>query len=358
MQCQSETNGKKVLDIFYAMPEKKLNPNAFTYNTVIHIIVNQGYWEKALVTLRDMQNKGFQPHSMIYNNIIMVMEKELNIYRQVQNEKKKDDISPYITFSVSVKKGKLEEASKIFQYLEGSQLNLSTVNILIDKMVQEAKWEKALLIFQQMKEKGLQPNDFTYKVLAKAAKREKYLGFRPDPYTYKKLITTFGEKGRWEETLDVFIEMQKEGIVPDNDIYIILIRTMINGGQWQKALRIFEQIPEPNISVYNELIDGLGREKQWEKTLEIYRKFLEKGLQPNEKIYHSLIDSMGNGGQVKKALDIFRKMQEDGLQPDYITYQKLVNAIKKGNHWEEAFEILRNMQKKGFSTGILITKQT
>lgn len=133
---------------------------------------------------------------------------------------------------------------------------------------------------------------------------------------------------------------------------------------------------------YNKQIATAAREKDIQKTRQIFNSVLAEGLQPNAYSYTPLIqvtgqlegeqaartvlDEMRERGirptliaynmqlsfyvkkeQEAKALEIWEMMKKDGVKPDKFTYTTLLNLYVRKREEERALEVFEMMQKEG-----------
>ena len=161
------------------------------------------------------------------------------------------------------------------------------------------------------------------------------------------MISTCAKSGQWEKALELFDEM-KQGLEPDVITYSALIVACAT--QWNKVLELFDEMKgrdlKPNIVTYGALISACGKNDQWQKALEFFTELKDRGLEPNIIIYSSMISA----SPWEMAVEFFDELKTRGLEPDVITYNAMISAYEKAGQWEKAIEVFDEMEEPNVIT--------
>ncbi|KAJ4824107.1 hypothetical protein Tsubulata_008848 [Turnera subulata] len=138
------------------------------------------------------------------------------------------------------------------------------------------QFDKAITIFEQMKDLKCKPDLVTYNtvldLLGRAGRIDEMLcqfasikesGIKPDFISYNTLLNQLRKVGRLDLSLVYFKEMNESGIEADLLTYTALIRSFCQSGNIEEALRLFNDMKmrqvRPSIYIYRSLVDGLNK---------------------------------------------------------------------------------------------------
>ena len=92
----------------------------------------------------------------------------------------------------------------------------------------------------------------------------------------------------------------------------------------------------------------VGRVRQVERAVEIFKTMREEGCQMNTVLYTTLIKGFARAGQVDQAVQIYEEMRKErSMQPDVITFSILIKANCDVGRLEEALKMLLAMKEAG-----------
>ncbi|XP_015583335.1 pentatricopeptide repeat-containing protein At1g11900 [Ricinus communis] len=168
--------------------------------------------------------------------------------------------------------------------------SMVVINRIIFAFAECRQFDKALLIFDQIKD----------------------LEYKPDLITYNMVLHILGRAGRVDEMLYEFSSMKEAGIVPD----FICYNTLLN--QLQKAGRL-------------------------DLCLVYIREMGESGIEADLLTYTALIQSFGKSGHIEESLRLFDDMKTRQIRPSIYIYRSLINTAKKMGKVELAMTLLEEM---------------
>lgn len=104
----------------------------------------------------------------------------------------------------------------------------------------------------------------------------------------------------------------------------------IRAGQFVRVMELFEEMQkegvEPGTTTYNIVIKSLGEEGRLEEMDKKLAEMKEAGLLPNIVTYTTLVDAYGKAGYYGHAVGCLEAMKSDGLRPTRSMYNALINA--------------------------------
>ncbi|XP_042503623.1 pentatricopeptide repeat-containing protein At1g11900-like isoform X3 [Macadamia integrifolia] len=150
--------------------------------------------------------------------------------------------------------------------------------------------DKAMLIFDHMKN----------------------LKCRPDLFTYNTVLAILGRAGRVDEMLHTVASMKEANMVPD-------------------------------IVSYNTLINNLRKVGRLDLCLVFFREMSERGIEPDLRTYTALIDSFGLSGNIEEALRLFADMKRKQVSPSVYVYGSLISNLKRVGKLDLAMSLSEEM---------------
>jgi pentatricopeptide repeat domain-containing protein 1 len=215
----------------------------------------------------------------------------------------------------------LTEALEVVNEMKAAGIdaaNEGTYLALITVCRRQQQGDRALSIYEAMKEAGVQPGVLTYNTLISCCQQSKRL---EDAFRIKK-------------------EMEAAGVNPDVVTYTALMALVVKTGPYrgrsnptqrlEKALQLYQEMLDrsiqPDSITYNTLMFAGAQAKMPGKVLEVYRTMVAAGVPPDQFTFGFILESAGAGGRLKVALEIFEEMRAAGVAPKTNTYNFLIEA--------------------------------
>ena len=142
----------------------------------------------------------------------------------------------------------------------------------------------------------------------------------PKPRDYVVLLSAYGAVHLWQSALGVLEEMQSLRFAP----YIVscnaALKACETSGQWSVALALFQSMrimrttPPDQIS-YTTLIRSLGRQKFWNRALQILAE-MDCESTPDVGVYSAAMAACGKARKWWLALGLLAELEAKSLIPD------------------------------------------
>ncbi|GKV10620.1 hypothetical protein SLEP1_g21960 [Rubroshorea leprosula] len=283
--------------------------------------------------------------------------------------------------------GSMDYACSIFRQID--EPGTFVFNTMIRGQVNHVNFEEAVLLFDEMLERGVEPDNFTYPSLLKACALLRglhegmqihghllKLGFESDLFVQNSLINMYGKRGEIElacavfeqmevksvaswsaiisahaslrmfyECLMLFGEMSSKGCLrPEESIMVSVLSACTHLGALALGKCshgfLLRNINELNVVVQTSLIDMYVKCGCLEKGSYIFQKMAKK----NRLSYSVMISGLALHGQDEEALRIFSEMLEEGLEPDDVIYVGLLSACSHAGLTDEGFRLFHRMK--------------
>ncbi|XP_044462379.1 pentatricopeptide repeat-containing protein At1g31920 [Mangifera indica] len=283
--------------------------------------------------------------------------------------------------------GSMDYACSIFNQID--EPGAFVFNTLIRGFVKDDKFKEAWLLYIEMLESEVQPDNFTYPALLKACAvlqtleegmqihgHANKLGFQSDLFVQNALINMYGkckeielsyaifeqmdEKsvaswsatiaanasvGLWYECLMLFGDMMNEGCWrPEESTLVSVISACAHMGCLDLGRcthgSLIRNISELNVTVQTSLMDMYVKCGRLEKGLCLFQMMAEK----NQSSYSVMISGLAMHGQGEQALRVFSEMLEDGVEPDDVIYVSVLSACSHAGLVDEGLQCFDRMR--------------
>jgi pentatricopeptide repeat protein len=147
--------------------------------------------------------------------------------------------------------------------------------------------------------------------------------------------------GQGQEALELFQQMQQEGVEPDSVTFVGVLNACASIVALEEGRHVHEQIIETgcnsDVFVGNSLVDMYAKCGSMEDAERVFNKMLSR----NVVTWNTMILGYVKCGQGSKALELFQQMQQEGVQSDPVTFVGVLNAcasmaaLEEGRHTHE-----------------------
>ncbi|KAL7609756.1 hypothetical protein Lser_V15G13789 [Lactuca serriola] len=191
---------------------------------------------------------------------------------------------------------------------------------------------------------------------------------------FNSIIDTFGKSGELGDALQVFDQMQQEGITPDITTWNSLIKWHCKHGDLTNSLVLFNEMqtqglyPDPGIFIT--IISRLGEQGKWDIIKKNFEQMKDGDDGGSGIIYVVLVDIYGQHGSFEDAEDCINTLKLEGVplsarifcvlanaygqqgagaSPDVVTYTTLMKALLRAKKFDKVGIIYRDMESAGCS---------
>ncbi|KAJ7949419.1 Pentatricopeptide repeat-containing protein [Quillaja saponaria] len=376
--------------MFDRMPEKDL----VSWNTVIGGFAQNGFANKALELVQQMQKAGQKPDSITLVSILPACAdiKSLRIGKSIHGYAIRAGIESFVNISTALvdmysKCGSVGTARLIFEGINGK--TVVSWNSMIDGYAQNGNSEDALQTFQKMLDEGVEPTNVSIMGALQACsdladlERGKFIHKLLDELkissdvsvmnslismyskckrvdmafkifhnlrdktivSWNAMILGFSQNGCVSEALNHFILMQSENIRPDSFTMVSVISALAElsvtcQAKWIHGL-VIRNCMEKNVFVMTALVDMYAKCG----AIETARKLFDMMEERHVITWNAMIDGYGTHGLGKAALDLFCQMHKDTVKPNDITFLCVISACSHSGSVEEGLCYFTSMKK-------------
>lgn len=258
--------------------------------------------------------------------------------------------------------GLMEELAKDME-IKSCEKSIKTWTILVSQYGKAKLIGKALLVFDNMKKCGCEPDAAAYKMmirsLCNAGKRDIALEFYKeaaqknimlDLNLYKMVMNSAAKLGDVDVVHSVADDMLKNSQIPEHAVYIYMLKSFCAAERIKEALELIRNLNSKEVSIDNDyfetLVKGLCRAGRISDALEILDIMKKRNL-VNGKVYGFIVSGYLRKNDLSKALVLFQEMKECGYLALASTYTELMQCLFKLNEYQKGCELYSEMQQCG-----------
>ncbi|GER42261.1 pentatricopeptide repeat-containing protein [Striga asiatica] len=198
-----------------------------------------------------------------------------------------------------------------------------TFNTLISGYCRSNKFDQALQVFGEMKEKGCLPN-----------------------------VTGLVEGGKIMEVADLMIEFLRKGVLPKEFDSFVLVEILCIEGKAKRALELMDKLWDkgykPSSIVCRTLVEGLRGVGLIENSVGLVRRMLEDGIIPDIVTFSCVLRDMCGAGSAREANELRLLACKNGLVPDSMVCRILVLGCVEEGRKKEGEVLVNEMLDRGF----------
>ncbi|KAJ0969585.1 hypothetical protein J5N97_022462 [Dioscorea zingiberensis] len=167
--------------------------------------------------------------------------------------------------------------------------------------------------------------------------------------SWTAMINGYGKHGHGQAAINLFKEMQLEGVEPDEVAYLALLSACSHAGLIEQCQDYFYRLKthhhqiKPKVEHYSCMVDLLGRAGRLQEAKELIENM---PLEANVGLWQTLLSAcrvhqdLNMGGEVGRIL-----LKIDGENP--VNYVNLSNIFSDAGEWAECAKLREAMKRKG-----------
>eukprot|EP01018_Ginkgo_biloba_P001961 Gb_38292 [translate_table: standard] len=287
-------HSEEALKLFYQMRREGMEPNQFTFSTVLKPCASLVALEQGKQIHADVIKYGFESNIFIASNLLVMYAKCNTV----------------------------EDAREVFD--EMSVRDVVSWSAMIAGFAHNGDWEEALKLLRQMIAGGMKPNDFTIASALTACAGLAAL-----------------EQGKCVHALIMAIGF-------DSDVFVgsALVDMYAKCGCVEDARHVFEEIPERDVVAWNAMITGYAQNGLGEKAVELFCKMKLTGIKPSEFAFASVLKACASLATLEQGKLIHGEVIKFGYVSDVFVGSAIVDMYAKCESMDDAHTVFCKMSKR------------
>eukprot|EP01018_Ginkgo_biloba_P019470 Gb_05264 [translate_table: standard] len=303
--------------LFEEMPKR----NVVSWTAMIAAYAKYGYSEQALMLFYEMQRTGVQPNDFTFASVLPACA---NLATLEHGKKAHEDIlkSGYESdvfvgsalIDMYVKCRSINDARKVFDRMP--ELDVVVWNTMIGGYAQNGYFHEALKLFEKMPERNV--------------------------VSWTAMIAGYAQNGRVDDAEELFRKMPRQDLVSWN----VMIAGYAQNGRLDEALELFKIMPERNVISWTALIAGYTQNGHFVEALEFYGQMKQTGLKPDSDTFASVLPACANLAALEHGMEVHEDMVRSGLHSDDFVVSALVDMYAKCGTINIARHVFDKMPKR------------
>lgn len=332
--------------------------DVITWNTIISAFVRRGQYEEALKFFHQMQQEGAAADTVTLCSVITACSKLMTLERgrEIHSRIKETEYESHLyvgtgLVSMYCKCGSLSEAREVFDRMPLK--NVVTWSALIGGSVQHGEPEQAILLYKQMQEAGVEPNEVTLASILNActilsnleeAKKVHALinkkGIELDTFVGTALVCVYSKCGDLEDAREAFVQMSGHSSVV---CWTALINGYARAGRAKEALRLFWQMQRegvrPNEVTFTSVLNVCFRPSALEDGRRIHTHIMTNGYESDLFVATALLTMYSKCGSIEDARQVYDRMPVHNV----VSWTAMIGAYAYNGLDDEALNLYKQM---------------
>lgn len=214
-----------------------------------------------------------------------------------------------------------------------TEISLSVCNHVIWLMGKAKKWWAALEIYEDLLDKGPEPNNMSYELIVSH---------------FNTLLNAARKKGIWRWGIRLLNKMEEKGLKPGTREWNSVLVACSKASETSAAVQIFRRMIEngekPTIISYGALLSALEKGKLYDEALQVWKHMIKVGVEPNLYAYTIMASIYAGQGKFNIVESIIREMVTTGVEPTVVTFNAIISASARNNMGSAAYEWFQRMK--------------
>ncbi|KAL5157766.1 Pentatricopeptide repeat-containing protein, chloroplastic [Glycine soja] len=364
------------LGVYKEMKKKGMDVNLFLYNLLFDMCADVGCMDEAVEIFEDMKSSGTcQPDNFTYSCLINMYSSHLkrtdslessNPWEQQVSTILKgigDMVSEGDVIFILNKMVNPNTASFVLRYFL-NKINFTTdkelilYNATLNLFRKSRDFEGAEKLFDEMLQRGVKPNNFTFSTMVNCANKpvelfEKMSGFgyEPDGITCSAMVYAYALSNNVDKAVSLYDRAIAEKWCLDAAAFSALIKMYSMAGNYDRCLKIYQEMKvlgvKPNVVTYNTLLGAMLKAEKHRQAKAIYKEMRSNGVSPDFITYACLLEVYTIAHYSEDALGVYKEMKGNGMDMTADLYNKLLAMYADMGYIDRAVEIFYEMNSSG-----------
>jgi pentatricopeptide repeat protein len=360
--------------LFAEMP----NPNVVTWNGMIAGYAQNAYGEEALKIFFEMQTKNINPDCFTFCSVLQacaslaVMEKGKQIHSHIIRLGFESDVFVGSTLvDMYAKSGSIVDAHQLFENMP--ERNVVSWNAMIIGFAQHGHSSEALNLFERMQHEGLRPNAITFVGVLIACSHEGFVDqgwhhfdsmwevhhIKPGKDHYACMVDLLGHAGQLDEAEDLINKMPFE---PDAVIWRVLLGACKIHANLELCVRVsghLWEVEPQNAANYVLLANSYAAAGRWDDVGKVRIMMRDRGIKKDpgcswiefQNRVHTFVVDDTSHPQTLSIYTLLEKLTEQIKEAGYVPETNFVLHDVEGERKEHL--LCYHSEKLAIAFGII-----
>eukprot|EP01018_Ginkgo_biloba_P034627 Gb_37255 [translate_table: standard] len=341
-------HAKEALTLFYKMRRTGIQPNQFTYASVLPACADLAALEEGKEIHDEILESGLQSNLFVGNALVHMyakcgsMKNARNLFEKMPQ---RNVVSWNAIIAGYAQNGHFDEALELFQKM--TERNVVSWNAMIAGYAQNGQLEEAQKLFQKMPERNAGSWTAMIAGYAQNGHGEKALKLfqnmpKRNVVSWNVMIAGYAQNGQGEQALELFHQMQLAGVKPNSTTFAIVLPVCANLADLEQGKKVHEEIIksefQSDVYVESALVDMYAKCGSIENARHVFDKMLQRDVVS----WNTMIAGYAQNRNVGEALDLFQKMPER----DVVSWTALITGYAQTGQVDEARKLFEKMPNR------------
>lgn len=341
--------------------EKIYHKDVISWTMMITAFTEHGHPKEAIQLYHQMQLQGTNADKLIFISIlgacasVAALKEGKEIHAAiVKAGLESDDVVGNALMNMYSKDVNMIDACRVFEKI--NQRCVVSWNTMISAYAQHNNGKEALLLFQQMQQEGLQPDEITFLSFSRSCFNSATLadgkllhrsatdrGYASNCAVGTALVVMYGKCGSLQDAWMVFEEIEQRDVASWN----AMIAAYVQNGQHKDALQTYRKMQQeavkPNEVTFISVLGACANLAALAEGKVVHATVVDGKFESNLRVCNALINMYAKCGSLEEALGLFDRMHHR----DVVSWNALITAHAQHGHVKEALQLFLQMQHKG-----------
>ncbi|KAJ7523112.1 hypothetical protein O6H91_18G038200 [Diphasiastrum complanatum] len=303
------------------------NANLYSWTILMKAYIKNGCGREGLDCFQQMQLKGLKPDHVAFIcaldacAIVGAFEEAKQIHSDIVDRCFEGQVTVGTALvNMYGKCGSLQDAKAVFGRMP--HRNVVTWTAMMTAYVQNGQGMEALNLFDQMQIDGIYPNQITFLCAIDACASLAALE------TGRMIHNAVVDRGHSEQVV----------------IGNALVNMYGKCGSVQDAKDVFDRMPARNVVSWSAMIAASAQNGHAREALDLFDQMLREGLKPNHVTFLSILTACRHMGHVDAGWHYFDSMSQDhGIPRTVEHYVCLIDLLGRAGQLDDAEELINSM---------------
>ncbi|XP_057821304.2 pentatricopeptide repeat-containing protein At3g12770-like isoform X2 [Cryptomeria japonica] len=312
--------------LFDKIPQR----DVISWTAMIAGYVQNGFVEKALKTIKQMQLAGVMPDSTTFATVlpalgqIGALEQGMGVHQIiVESGFLSDVVVASALVDMYAKCGSIDQARELFDKMP--QRDVVSWTAMIVGYAQNGFVEKALETFKQMQCAAVKPNSTTF----------------------ASILPACAKMGALEQGMNIHQSITEGGFLSDIVVTSALVDMYAKCGSIDKARELFDKMPRRNVISWNAMIAGYAQNGFCKNALKIFELMKHSGTDPDIVSFACVLYACSHAGLVDEGCTHFNQISNPYcITPTIDHYVCMVDLLARAGYLEDTLNFIIKMPIK------------
>jgi pentatricopeptide repeat protein len=274
-----------------------------------------------------MKQEGVMPDRVLFLSILNAIASPgaLQIGRQIHAQVIEAGLESDLPvanalISMYAKCGSMEDAHRIFDSMP--QRNVVSWTAMISGYAQQNHSKAAIEVFSQMQREGV----------------------KPDRVTFISILDACANLAALQKGKSIHAQILKAGLDSDNGVEIALVNMYAKCGSLVHADQVFDKMLQRDVVVWTVMIVGYAQHGRGKEAIQLFEWMKREGVKPDSLTFTGLLTACSHVGLVEEGRCYFQSITQDyGITPAMQHYGSMVDLLGRAGRLDEAADFIEKM---------------